>query len=115
MPHPTERREPRIEFLGEQDGPPERELKSLLRIELPRLNAIKRAYLARIGFSPGAAPSVALCLVGTSADTRTIAEYIGELFASQFSKDAHLDIVFIDSEQEGDLRRVCLPFYEAPV
>jgi hypothetical protein len=43
---PGERHKPRIEFLAEQDGPSERELKALLRVECADSQPFQRAYLA---------------------------------------------------------------------
>lgn len=109
---PNERREARIEFLGEQDGPSERELKTLLQTEFRRFPAIRRAYLARIGFAPGAAASVALCVAPSSKVDHAIVEAVSRVFASLFSSDAHLDVVFPDEEQETDLQRVCKSFLQ---
>jgi len=106
----SERREGRIEFLGEQDGPPERVLKALLRAEFQHHPVVRRAYLAQVGFAPGASRSVALCIAPSSAEGPKIVSRIGELFA-QFSADAYLDILFPDEEQETDLKRVCHPFF----
>jgi hypothetical protein len=33
------------------------------------------------------------------------------VFATQFSRSAQLDVIFVSPEQEADLRRVCKPFY----
>src|SRR5207237_786342 len=44
---PEVRSEPRVEFLGEQDGPPERALKSALTEIFARRSQPVRAYLAR--------------------------------------------------------------------
>lgn len=110
---PEERRELRIEFLGEQDGPSERDLKVALRGELERHAAIKRAYLARIGFAPAASPTVALCLVPTSAEDAAIVKAVGKIFEGQFASGVPLDILFPSVDQEADLRRVCRPFFEA--
>ncbi len=107
---PNERREQRVEFLGEQDGPPERELKALLRAELRRFLSVQRAYLARIGFAPDAPVSVALCIAPSSKDDRAIVKTVSRVFKAYFASEAHLDIVFLDAEQEGDLRRVCGSF-----
>jgi len=46
--------EPRLEFLGEQDGEAERALKAVLAKELATFPGVKRAYLARVGFGPEA-------------------------------------------------------------
>lgn len=107
---PIERREGRIEFLGEQDGPSEQELKALLRAKLREFKSIQQAYLARIGFAPDALPSVALCITPSTKADQRIVELVSRTFSSLFNSETHLDVVFIDAEQEADLRRVCRPF-----
>jgi hypothetical protein len=64
------RTEPRVEFLGEQDGPPERKLKASIVEELTGVPAISRAYLARVGYQPQGRPAVALCLAAAKHSTR---------------------------------------------
>lgn len=112
MRKPTERREPRVEFLGEQDGPPERELKDALRIELRQFPKVKRAYLARVGYAPDATPAVALCLAPSGTEDRTVVDRVLKVFASLFSANSYIDVLFPSAEQELDLQRVCAPFFE---
>lgn len=110
-PDPRLRRERRVEFLGQQDGKVERELKSELQHVLRRYPKVARAYLARVGFAPQVQKSVALCLMPRSAEERTIVDEVGALFSDMFSADTHLDILFLTDEEEVDLRRVCDPFF----
>ncbi len=104
------RREPRIEFFGEQDGIPEQELKSALVPLLASRPTIQSAYLARVGFQPSTAASVALCLVGADTDDTLIPAIHGQ-FCAVFSKSAFVDILFLSREQSVDVARVCAPFY----
>jgi hypothetical protein len=107
----TERVEQRVDFLGEQDGPSEQALKAALLAQLLRHTPVERAYLARVGFGPGEPPQVALCLAPPAANGRGLLDHIGQVFAGQFAREAHLDIIFVNDEQETDLGRVCRPFY----
>jgi hypothetical protein len=107
---PDERQERRVEFLGEQDGPSERELKAVLRMELGQFPFVQRAYLARIGFAPNDAVSVALCIAPASKDDRAIVTMVNRVFGERFTSATHLDIVFVNPDQEADLRRVCRSF-----
>lgn len=111
MRKPTERNEARVEFLGEQDGAPERAFKAVLRIELAKCSQIESAYLARVGFAPHTQTGVALCVAPAVSNAEAVVQHIGKVFADQFSRDAHLDVIFVNDEQEADLRRVCSPFY----
>lgn len=104
------RNEQRIEFLGEQDGPAERELKARLVEILRAVPAVDRAYLARVGYQPHTPPAVALCLSASRPDP-SIVRSIREPFASLFARNAFMDVFFVDDAQETDLARVCSPFY----
>lgn len=106
-----ERREGRIEFLGEQSGAVEDTLKRELILECATRPDIRRAYLARVGFQPNDTPSVALCVVSSRPDDKSLVMRVGEIFRRLFSRDAGLDIVFLTTEQEKDLAAVCRPFY----
>ena len=108
---PEVRTEPRIEFLAEQDGPPERELKASLIEELRGASAISRAYLARVGYQPVGRAGVALCLAGARRDDPALVKRIGERFAAIFGQGNVLDIVFLSAEQEAEVARVCGAFY----
>ena len=109
---PVERnREDRVEFLGEQDGLGERELKVELTKWLSGDHRVRRAYLAKVGFQPGAAPSVALCVLSTNPDPALI-KGAAAIFGRLFATGNHLDVLFITQAQDEDVRRVCLPFYE---
>ena len=109
-----ERREGRVEFLGEQSGPVEDTLKRDLLLEFVVRPAIRRAYLAKVGFQPQNETAIALCLVSTSPDERSIVMRVGEVFRRRFAKDVPLDVLFLTPEQEADIARVCSPFYTSP-
>jgi len=107
---PEVRTERKIRFVGEQDGPPERDLKELLVPELVS-SAVKRAYLVRVAYDDPSSQEVALCVRGTesAALVRTVAAH----FATVFGRETHLDILFLTEPQERELSRVCRPFYGA--
>lgn len=94
-------------FLGEQDGPPERELKNQLVAVVLGGSQIQRAYLARI--EADGERCVALCLRGP-ADMEIVRQVFG-VFGGIFGAHEHLDTLFLDESEEHDLRRVCAPFY----
>ena len=106
------RYEARIEFLGEQDGAPEAEFKSALQPILSGSDSIKRAYLARVGFQPQTPSSVTLCLAGVEEVPPALLRKLTSTFAKQFNSASALDILRVSAEQEVDLRRICVPFYE---
>jgi hypothetical protein len=106
-----QRREGRIEFLGEQSGSVEDTLKRDLMLEFATRPDIRRAYLAKVGFQPQTEPSAALCIVSARPDDKSLVLRVGEIFRRRFAKDAVLDVIFLTAEQEADVSRVCPPFY----
>jgi hypothetical protein len=52
-----------VNFLAEQDGPPERDLKRMLADTFARLGSVKAAYLARVDYGRPSEHHVALCIV----------------------------------------------------
>jgi hypothetical protein len=100
-----------VEFLGEQDGPPERELKARL-VQLPGFEVnVSRAYLARVLYGDSHS-SVALCVYADSTDNRqTLAAMVGQIFSSMFGSQAQLDIIFLNEEQHAKVAECCRPFF----
>lgn len=97
-----------VRFVGEQDGAPELLLKDALVADLRAAPEVKRAYLARVEYQDE--KHVALCLAGPV--DRSLVERIGSRFAEIFGQHEHLDILFITTEQEAELARVCAPFHQ---
>lgn len=114
---PTERiyyPEPR--FHGEQDGPLERALKGRLA-QLFRHDGdfVLRAYLVRTSSGHDEGAHIVLGLVTRGAADEALVERIGEVFASLFAGNQHLDVVFLDPEHEAKVKHVCAPFYRPSV
>src|SRR5262245_54917811 len=100
-----------IQFLGEQDGPPERLLKTQLAEFFRSESGVERAYLARTDYGDAGGTHVALCIKTSSRDHRPLAQKSGDIFARVFGSHEHLDTIFVSLDQESDLRKVCRPFY----
>ena len=101
---------PAIKLAGEQDGPPERDLKARL-IKLFRDEPmVERAYLARTDYGAAMGLQVTLCVVSSNVEGKLVSQ-VSEIFADMFGSHEHLDILFIREEQERQLRTVCPPFY----
>lgn len=107
--HPQEILVPRVQFLGEQDGPPEQLLKNRLIEFFQRDKSVHRAFLARIRF--GEQSGIALCLKTQFGADKGLAEKIGAIFGMIFNAHEHLDIMFLNDEQEAELARMCSPFF----
>jgi hypothetical protein len=104
---------PRIEFIGEQAGPVEDDLKVKFRLVFAELPDILSAYLARLSYGEPASYSVGLCIRSGVGVDHPLQKRLGQIFTDTFSRDQHLDILFIRDDQEEELKRVCRPFYEA--
>src|SRR5450755_3042776 len=110
--HPQEIRAPKIRFLCEQDGPPERTLKERLAHLLRFFPAVKRAYLVKIDFGAPENSGVVLAVRSKLEPDRDLVEKVGEVFASVFNAEEHLDVIFLNDKQEAELTNCCKPFFE---
>jgi len=100
-----------IGFLGEQDGPREKALKSALVTFFENDGIVQQAYLARLDL--GEEHTVGLCLKADPLPDESYPERIGELFMRVMGPGGYLHILFLVEKQEMELTRVCRPFYES--
>ena len=110
---PLELHQESLRFISEQDGAIERDLKTRLIALFCSDNVVTRAYLAAVDYGDLTTYSVALCLRTLSKTDGTLVERIGSIFASIFSAEEHLDIIFLVNEQESQLLAVCRPFFRS--
>lgn len=106
-----ERRESRVEFVGEQSGSAEDTLKRELILEFATRPVIRSAWLARVSFASQNEPAVALCILSDQPDDRSLVTRVSDIFRRQFGKDSFLDVLFLTNEQVAEVSRVCAPFY----
>ena len=99
-----------LRFLCEQDGSPERELKSCLIQLFQDEGKIRKAYLARVAFDDSGTSAVVLCLCADSPSPTVVAK-VDQIFGSMFGRGEHLDILFLSDEQEVELAKCCKPFH----
>src|ERR1035437_311446 len=104
---------PRIQFVGEQAGPVEDDIKAKFREVLASTSTVRSAFLARISYGEPTGYSVGLCIRSSVGLDHSLQKRLAEVFTDTFSRDQHLDILFIREDQEQELQRVCRPFYEA--
>lgn len=109
--HPQKLEVQRLQFLGEQDGPPERELKGKLSEFFRRDQSVKTAYLAKVSYREQTSTNVALCLRTLYGSDPGMAEKIGRIFSSMFGEQEHMDIVFLNEAQDTELAKICNPFF----
>lgn len=101
-----------ISFLGEQDGEPERLLKEQLVEMFIQNGNVRRAYLVQI--SIGQDLGVALCLLSRLAGDKDIVRESSRIFAHIFGEHEHLDILFVNKDQDLRLASMSIPFFEEP-
>ena len=99
---------PRIGFLGEQ-GAPDYELKTQLSRAFKGLPNVRTAYLARV--AEGQSTDLRLCVRTELGYDRCVLRSADAAFASLPSERKTLEVLFVDENQERELRRVCAPFY----
>lgn len=100
-----------VRFLGEHDGIPERVLKDQLTSTFEGDERLWKAYLARVDRGSDTTVGVTLCLRVASGSEAALVKSIGEVFAALFRSRETLDILFLDTELDRELARVCKPFY----
>ncbi len=109
---PEELTVPKVSFIGEQDGEPEREFKNAVVPILSKRSHVLSAFLARVEYGSSDEFNVALCIRSGKSDDIEMEKDIGKAFSSQFGTHEHLDTILIRADQEDEIRRVCRPFYE---
>jgi SseB protein C-terminal domain len=99
------------EFLSEQRGPLEDQLKERLCSMFARVGGVASAYLITVAYEGGFDRGVVL---GVATDEKTmnlLVPQIGDVFKSLFSADECLDIVLLNKDSESRAAAVCSPFY----
>ncbi len=100
-----------IEFLGEQDGNSEQEIKAEWRHILDSYRLVSRAYLAIVRYGTEEDRYVALCLSSVANEDSALIESLHRPF-SKFRSTESLDIIFLTPEMENNLKKVCRTFFE---
>ena len=116
-----------IDFICEQNGEVECDFKSAVSGLVNKLGCKARAYLARVYYSQEHSfgpklvdecristqtnqPHVALCF-SSEGDHQGLMGGATKIFKDIFSTNEHLDIIFLDDNQERNIRKVCCPFH----
>ena len=108
---PAVRVEATLRFLCEQRGESEDGFKAAIHPLLAAQSVVKRAYLARVDYGRPSGYEVVLAIAGPE-DQKLVTD-LSSAFAKQFSRNQHLDIIFLTDTSEAELRKVCPPFYDA--
>ncbi len=107
----------KIQFLCEQNGLPEKDLKKEFVTLFKKDIKVLRAYLVRITFDSKNDYLVALCIFldsTTSLNHKQVIPRIKEISKicqKMLPQEIHLEIIFLDKETETKVLEVCSPFY----
>ena len=102
-----------IHFIGQQDGDIEREFLAKISNVLENASAALSAYLCRVHYGNPNDINVALCIASSKGESRALIESLSAIFREMFGSQEHLDMLFLNEEQEQQIRSVCSPFYHA--
>jgi hypothetical protein len=108
-----EHRAREVQFLAEQDGASEQDLKRVLTKLLEVDRDIERAYLVRVQYGSKRDVHVALCLDARVAKQVSVMALSSE-FAKMFNNTQHLDVLYLNPVQRNAVAGVASPFYSRP-
>jgi hypothetical protein len=104
----------RVQFIAEQDGAPERDLKKSFVTLFEHHASIQKAYLVRVTYDEAPETVVALCVLATAPKEMELMDTIRKAFVQLFRRGEHLDMMFVPASDVPRLERVCSPFYTRP-
>jgi hypothetical protein len=105
-------RVPIVDFIAEQVGPFEQQIKEALLPVLKRHPDIRRAYLVAVLYDRKQ-KSVALCLESQAGPNERVVKEVSEVFKEKGGRDLYLDIIFLSDEQRTRVKNVAQAFYVA--
>jgi hypothetical protein len=106
---------PMTRFVGEQDGPSERDLKASFDEFFRSAPMVERAYLARAEHGDGTGVHVTLAIKCSCGEDKFLVSKLAKIFATMFGSHEHLDINVRTGRPRAEMRVVCTPFYRASV
>lgn len=101
-----------VDFVGQQTGPGEDELKADFVRVLAATPTVQSAYLARVYRGKAPKPAVALCIRSSIGVDDKLEDRLTAIFRSRFRRDQRLDFLFLLENEEMRLREVCPSFYD---
>ena len=102
----------KVNFVVEQNGVSEREFKNALIPILSNHDEPVRAYLVQTTYDENNIEfNVALCFMVEDKEDVSLLSNSMKIFKSMFGAKEHLDIIFLNREQEKAIRKISCPFY----
>ena len=95
---------PKVTFVCEQDGNPERDLKEKFVPLFQERDHVRSAYLVRVTYADPNEINVALCIRMEKDDDSSLRKAIGDIFAAKFNRQEHLDTMFISNDKEEEIK-----------
>jgi len=102
---------PHMEFIGDQDGPSEQDLKTRWKMILQNHPEVQRAYLALAAYNHGESHQPVLCIRSMGEKDVRLVDELAAPFKEIFARDCPLDIMFLSAEKEEEVRKVCRAFH----
>lgn len=99
-----------INFVGQQDGDVERGFTTRVAHLLNQSGQGEVGYLCRVHYGDPNDISIAVCIATSGKPNSTTLDGIASIFRDMFGTHEHLDMLFVNEEQESRLRAVCKPF-----
>jgi hypothetical protein len=102
-----------VYFIGQQDGLIEIEFTSQVSVFLEDSGTRATAYLCRLHYGTPDQVSVAVCIASPDGEQMGVVNGISSIFQKMFGQHEHLDIIFVDNDQQSSISDVCEPFYQS--
>lgn len=103
-----------LEFVTEQVGDAEAELKERLVRIFQRNTQVMLAYLVNVRYPNAHQIKVALCLKHSTGQDFELVREVGAEFGRMFNSEESLDIMFLKGDEEERIALVARPFYHSP-
>jgi hypothetical protein len=100
------------EFVGQQTGVAAELLHNEFRKALVALPQVERAYFCKLRYSGADRGGAAVCVASSGGEDRQIVEALAAVIRANLGLGFHIDILFLSPVLEGQLARICQPFYK---
>ncbi len=100
-----------ITFMDEQEGIQERRLKEAVAVLLDLDATVVRAYLVCASYNGAIDGAMLGLLTRDRQESGKLALQMDRAFGALFDTKAHLNVLFLDDEDDAHFANACAPFY----